>query len=148
MDPLVQQRLITDWVLLATTVGLLVWVVYMVGNLIRRRQQAGMQKQILDKFASAQDFAQFIQSPAGQKYVMSFTDAVTSPRNSILNSVRTGILLLALGPALLTVSMRTGLWVLDLLGMSSACLGMGFLVSAVVSYFLVKKAGLGEKEKE
>ena len=49
------------------------------------------------KFASAKDFADFVQSPAGQKYVMSFADAATSSKSAILNSVRTGVVLLFTG---------------------------------------------------
>jgi len=145
MDPYFQS-MVKDWVTMGTSFLFMGWIIYLTAGLIRRRQQSVMQKHLLDKFATAQDFAEFIQSPAGQKYVTSFTDTVTSPRNSILSSVQWGIVLLALGPALITVSMRHNIWVFDLLGMSTTCLGIGFLVSAAVSYLLVKKAGLGEKE--
>ena len=74
------QSMIRDWVNLAASIGFLAWTVYLVTGVIRRRQQSVMQKHLLDKFASAQDLAEFIQSPAGQKYVLGFTDAVTSPR--------------------------------------------------------------------
>ena len=126
--------------------GFFAWGIYLVASFLRRKQQDAMQKHLLEKFASAQDFAAFVQSPAGQKYVTSLSNAVTNPRNSILSSVQIGIVLLSLGPALITVSMRHNLWVLDMLGMSSTCLGIGFLVSAAASYLLVKKVGLGEKE--
>ena len=87
-----------------------------------------MQKHLLDKFASAQDFAEFIQSPAGQKYVMGFTDTVTSPRNSILGSIRTGFVLMFLGMGCLAGAMADGSPFA--LGGSHSSVGIGFLVSA------------------
>jgi len=127
-------------------IGFFGWAIYLVASFLRWKQQDAMQKHLLEKFASAQDFATFVQSPVGQKYVTSLSTAVSSPRNSILSSVQIGIVLLFLGPGLIAVSGKHSLWILDVLGMSSTCLGMGFLVSAAASYFLVKKAGLGEKE--
>lgn len=145
MDPMTQGQL-KEWFVMLVAWGLVAWVAYLVASMVRRKQKNDMQKVLLEKFSSAHDFAEFMQSPAGQKYVIGFADAVTSPRNSILSSVQWGIVLLLLGPALITVSMRHNLWVLDLLGMSSTCLGVGFLVSAAVSYVLMKKTDLGEKE--
>jgi len=127
-------------------IGFFGWGLYLVASFLRRKQQDAMQKHLLEKFASAQDFAAFVQSPAGQKYVMNLSNAVTSPRNSILSSVQIGIVLLFLGPALIVSSDRYGFWILYTLGMVSACLGVGFLVSATASYFLAKKIGPGEKE--
>src|SRR5580704_9479629 len=96
MDPYTQS-IMRDWVVLATVIAFMAWMVYLAAASIRRRQQSVMQKHLLERFASAQDFAQFIQSPAGQKYVAGFTDAVTSPRNSILSSIRTGCVLMFMG---------------------------------------------------
>jgi hypothetical protein len=127
-------------------IGFFGWGIYLVASFLRRRQQDAMQKHLLDKFASAQDFAAFVQSPAGQKYVMSLSSAVTSPRNSILSSIQIGIVTLCLGPGLVVAGQRYQFWILETLGLVSLCLGLGFLVSAVVSYFLVKKIGLEEKE--
>jgi len=126
--------------------GFFGWGIYLVASFLRRKQQDAMQKHLLEKFSSAQDFAAFVQSPAGQKYVMNLSNAVTSPRNSILSSVQIGIVTLSLGPGLVVAGQRYQFWILETLGMDSLCLGLGFLVSAAASYFLVKKIGLGEKE--
>jgi hypothetical protein len=127
-------------------IGFFGWGLYLVASFLRRKQQDAMQKHLLEKFASAQDFAAFVQSPVGQKYVMSLSSAVTSPRNSILSSVQIGIVTLSLGPGLVVAGQRYQFWILETLGMVSFCLGLGFLVSAAASYFLVKKTSLGEKE--
>jgi hypothetical protein len=143
MDPY-RLSMLKDWVILATSLVFMGWIIYLAASLIRRRQQSMMQKHLLDRFASAQDFAQFIQSPAGQKYVTGFTDVVTTPRNSILSSVRTGFVLMFLGMGCLAGANGGG-WITFRIGWVSFTVGLGFLVSAAVSYFLVKKLGLKEE---
>ncbi len=145
MDPMVQNQL-KDWVLLAAMLMFSVWGLYLATMAIRRKQQNAMQKALLDKFSSAHDFAEFMQSPAGQKYVMTFADAVTSPRNAILKSVQIGIVTLLAGSGLVAAGQRNHLWLVDTLGMLLTCVGVGFLLSAVVSYFLAKKIDSGVKE--
>ncbi|HEY7406442.1 MAG TPA: hypothetical protein VIB39_23140 [Candidatus Angelobacter sp.] len=143
MQPYLVSELITMFALLIF-VG---WVIYLAFGLIRRRQQSAMQKHMLERFSSAQDFAQFIQSPAGQKYVTGFTDVVTSPRNSILSSIRTGCVLAfggvgcIAGSNSMSPSFHAG-WIVGWIAFLS---GIGFLVSAVISYFLAKKLGLKEE---
>jgi hypothetical protein len=124
------------------------WGIYMVASVQRRRQQNAMQKHVLDKFSSATDFADFMQSPTGQKYVMSFTDAVTSPRNYILTSMRTGIVLIGLGAGMATghVQGNVNNDLLHTAANVSICVGLAFLVSSVASYFLARKVGSEGKE--
>jgi|SRR5215831_9188298 len=123
------------------TIGLLIWGIYLVNAALKRRQQMQMQKHLLDKFSSAHDFAEFMQSPAGQKYVMSFSDEVTKPQNTILSSVRLGVVLLFVGPAFCTIpnssaDLQHALWGV---GIVITMLGAGFLVSAGVSHLIAKK---------
>jgi len=146
MDPMVYSQtrelfiLVTSYVILAVLIG---WVVYLTTSVIRRRQQNQMQKALLEKFSSAQDFAHFMQSPAGQKYLMSFTDAVTTPRSSILSSIRLGFVLACLGMGSLVAARNYPLFCL---GWLSFFVGVGFLISAGVSYFLSKKSGWDMRE--
>ncbi|HWX56275.1 MAG TPA: hypothetical protein VN176_16920 [Verrucomicrobiae bacterium] len=148
MDPVLFQGLVKEWLTLAFMFTFFAWVMYVAATTIRRRQQNAMQRHLLDKFSSAKDFADFVQSPAGQKYVMSFSDAVSSPRNSIINSVKTGIVLIFLGSGVLGgagVGPTHISSVFFILGNVLVCVGVGFLVSALVAHFMVKKMGSGEK---
>lgn len=135
------QSLVEGTVWAATFISLLVWGISLVNGALKRHQQMKMQRHLLDKFASAHDFAEFLQSPAGQKYVLNLSEPGSSPRNSILNSVRLGIVLLFVGPAFCMVpfsnaEIRHGVWGLGLVIM---LLGVGFLVSAAVSYYVAKR---------
>lgn len=138
MDPMTQGQLKELFVMLMGW-GLMGWVVYLAASMIRRKQKNDMQKALLEKFSSAHDFAEFMQSPAGQKYVLNFADEVTGPFNSIVNAVKIGIVLLFAGAALVASGQRHGMWFVDTMGMLSTCVGAGFLISAAISYLLYRK---------
>ncbi|HEY6273239.1 MAG TPA: hypothetical protein VIX19_14765 [Terriglobales bacterium] len=144
MDPMTQSQL-KEWFVIICTFGLFGFAAYISGDALRRGMKGRMQQHMLEKFSTAQDFANFVQSPAGQKYMTSFTDSTTSPMGSILNSVKIGFVLLFAGAGFLvgnagmeSVSFRIG-WV-------SLLAGAGFLCAALISYFLARKIGWREKE--
>jgi len=116
-------------------------LVYLIFGLIRRRQQMSMQKHLLDKFSSAHDFSEFVQSPAGQKYVAGFSDRVADSHASILASVRIGIVVLFLGLAFFLVRTfdRDAYYLLHGLGTVLSMLGAGFVASSIVSYQIAKR---------
>jgi hypothetical protein len=147
MDPMFQSQL-KDWVLMLAMLLMTVWGLYIVTVAVRRKHQSTMQKALLEKFSSAHDFAEFMQSPAGQKYVMSFADAVTSPRNAILKSVQIGIVLVFMGGGFMSANRPGAPYNLLTEGLGDILfsLGFGFLISALVSYFISKK--LDSKIKE
>src|SRR5579864_6270215 len=109
MDPMMQGQL-KEWFILLAAWGMLGWGIYLLTVMVRRKQKNDLQRALLEKFASAHDFAEFMQSPAGQKYVLNFTDEVTGPLNSIMNAVRIGIVLLFAGAALVASGQRHSMW--------------------------------------
>jgi hypothetical protein len=143
MDPMTQGQL-KEWFVMLVAWGLVGWVAYLAASMVRRKQKNDMQKALLERFSSAHDFAEFIQSPAGQKYVMNFTDEVTSPLSAIVNAVKIGVVMFFSGPALVAAAQRYDLWFLYALGLLLTLAGVGFLVSAVISYFLLKKIRFAE----
>jgi hypothetical protein len=112
--------------------------------MVRRKQKNDMQKALLEKFSSAHDFAEFMQSPAGQKYVMGFADAVTSPRESILNSMKTGFVLMFAGMGFLVGGF--GGWISFRIGWVSFLVGVGFLISSGVAYIMTRKTDWKSQE--
>lgn len=117
------------------------WCLYCVFAAVKRKQQNAIQKHLLDKFSSASDLSQFLQSPAGQKYAAGLSDAATSTRSSVLNSVRLGIILIFGGFAFRVIrpTWPEQLNALRATGTIGIMLGIGFLVSAAVSWFIAKK---------
>jgi len=145
MDPMSQGNL-KDWFMILTMWGFFGTVLYIVWATLRRKQRNAMQQHVLDKFSSAKDFADFVQSPAGQKYVMSFADAATSSQSTILNSVRTGVVLLALGLGFQFANQGSPSQLPLRIGIVLAMLGVGFLISAAISFWLAKKFQREAKE--
>ena len=138
MDPMTQGQL-KEWFVLAATFGLFGWAAYLGASIFRRKQKTDMQKALLEKFSSAHDFAEFMQSPAGQKYVLNFADGVTGPVNSIMNALKIGVVLLFAGAGLVASGQRHSIWLLDTMGMLATCVGAGFLISAAISYLLYRR---------
>ena len=142
MNPMSQ----SDFGLLLTMWAFFGTVLYIVATTLRRRQRNAMQKHLLDKFATAKDFADFLQSPAGQKYAMSFADTATSSQSTILSSVRTGVVLLALGLGFQFTNFGSLSQLPLRIGIVLAMLGIGFLISAAVSFWLARKLQREAKE--
>ena len=118
-------------------------IMYLVFSVVRRRQQHAMQKHLLDKFSSTRDFTEFVQSPAGQRYVAGFSDAVTKPGASTLASVRVGIILIFAGLAFFLIrtfpEAQEAPYVLHGIGTLICMLGTGFLISGIASFVIAKK---------
>lgn len=138
MDPMVQSQA-REWLMMFTMWAFFGYVLYLITVTIRRKQRNAMQQHVLDKFASAKDFADFVQSPAGQKYVMSFADTAASSQNAILNSVRTGVVLLFTGLGVQFTNFGSASLLPLRIGIVLAMVGVGFLISAAISFWLARK---------
>lgn len=108
--------------------------------------QADLQHQVLDKFGSAQEALQYLQSDAGKRLLESATLERANPQGKILGSLQAGVLSVAVGIALLvsrgfidSTDAEAGLHVLGVLGIM---VGVGFLVASTVSYVLIRRWGL------
>ena len=124
------------------------FVVWMIFNTVRRykstKLQADIQNKLLDKFGSSQDLLSYVQSEAGRQFVNSLIVEQRTPYGRILAAVQASVLLSFFGGALLFLRGRVsgadeGFLVFGTLFVT---LGIGFLCSATVSYFLSKSFGL------
>ena len=145
MDPMLQSQA-REWLMMLTMWAFFGYALYLITITLRRKQRNAMQQHVLDKFASAKDFADFVQSPAGQKYVMSFADTATSSQTTILNSVRIGIVLLFTGLGLQFTNFGSYSVLPLRIGIVLGCVGIGFLVSAAISFWLARKFQREAKE--
>lgn len=136
--------------IIACVLGWSVWVI----AVNKRRNAWGKQvselhSKLLDRFAGSQDLIAFLEGDAGRKYFESLAFDVKDSLTRILNGIQLGIALAALGLSLLLV--RSGQddqltrKTLLLIGTPATVLGIGFLVSSVISYHLCKAWGLLNK---
>jgi hypothetical protein len=116
--------------------------------------QTDVHTKLLDRFSQNEDLLAYIQSPAGSKFLESSPitlDAgprsIGAPVVRILWSIQAGLVLAAAGTGLELVSYRFTDDVtqpLHAIGVLAIAIGIGFVLSAVVSYFISRRLGLIE----
>ena len=110
---------------------------------IARRRQAELrarvefQKQVLDKFSSGKEFADFLGTEGSQRFLESLSSHSFGTRERNLRGMRGGITLAVLGIGfLLLTPLRHGFVVP---GVIFLALGAGLLISAAAAYHFAKK---------
>ena len=128
--------------LLALVVGYISWLVFSsLRSLLTARLQAAAQARLIDRIGSAEALTQFVESAPGMAFLQSLNVDANRPHavlQSVLTSVRFGILLLFAGGTLLGLHWTSVLPASDFLvvGMLAAVVGLGCLVSAAATYVL------------
>lgn len=139
-------------------VGLVVWLIRTLVDYKRwsrlARVQTDAHTKILDRFTANEDLLAYIQSPAGAKFLESSPislDAaprsVGAPLSRILWSVQGGVVLIAGGIGLQIVSGQASDAAsesLHALGVIGIALGLGFVISAIISFLISQRLGLIE----
>jgi hypothetical protein len=143
----------------ALAIGLLTWLVRTTVDYRRWRQLAKVQTDVhtklLDRFNSNEDLLAYIKSPAGSKFLESSPIRLDAgprgfgaPLGRILWSVQGGVVLVAGGAGMEVVSRQVvfdeAVQPLQALAVLAIALGLGFLVSAALSFLLSRKLGLIE----
>src|SRR5689334_9050450 len=77
---------------------------YLAFSAWRTKQQTAMRKALLDKFGSARDLSEFLQSDGGQRFMADLA-GVSSPLGTVMASIHKGILALLLGGGIVVASM-------------------------------------------
>jgi hypothetical protein len=139
-------------------IGLVIWLIRSLVDFKRWSRLAKVQTdahtKILDRFTANDDLLAYVQSPAGSKFLQSspiMLDAgsrsMGAPLSRILWSVQGGVVLIAGGIGLQAVSTRVAdpsSQPLHALGVLGIALGLGFLVSAIISFVISQRLGLIE----
>ena len=126
-------------------IGFVVWTIF---STIRRyktaKLQAGLQTKLLEKFGSSQDLLAYIQSDAGKRFLESLTMEQRTPYGRILGAAQASVVLILLAIALLFLRGRVsgGEDAFLVFGTILLSLGVGFGLSAALSYYLSKSFGL------
>ncbi|HEV8239197.1 MAG TPA: hypothetical protein VGS57_07515 [Thermoanaerobaculia bacterium] len=109
--------------------------------------RAGIHRDLVNRFASGEELIAYMSSPAGREVFGPAAVETPNPFKRILGAVQTGIVLVAVGSGLVTLS-QTGWYGSDgrdgfaFLGILSFALGAGFLVSAFAAWKLSRRFGL------
>lgn len=114
------------------------------------RVQAEAAGKVLDRLTSNEDLLAYLQTPAGMSLVQAVPTlesprAATMPFGRILWSVQAGVVIAAFGVGVIMVK---GSVVEDIApafvvaGTVAVCVGIGFVVSAVIAWFLTQRAEL------
>ena len=147
---------ISIFAVMLTIVGALTW---MVRTLIDHRRwsrmtriQAEVHGKLMDRFSSNEDLLTYIQTPAGKRFLESTPisvdagpRAVSAPVGRMLWSVQVGVVLFSLGLGLQYVAGSIDKEVagpMSAMGVLAIAIGLGFVFSAVVSFFISWKLGL------
>lgn len=144
------------FIMVMTMTGTFLWLIR---TLIEHRRwsrltrtQAEVHNKLMDRFTSSEELLKYIETPGGKRFLESTPipldagpRAVSAPVGRILWSVQVGLILAAAGFGLQYVSRSIEKAVgqpLLAMGVLAVAIGIGFLVSALVSYFLSKRLGL------
>ena len=117
--------------------------------------QADVHTKLLDRFTANEDLLAYIQSSAGSKFLESSPIAldagprsVGAPLGRILWSIQAGVVLAAAGIGLMFVSGHvSGLAAqpFHAMGILGIALGLGFAISAIISFVISQRLGLIER---
>lgn len=128
-----------------TLIGFVIWTVF---STIRRyktaKLRAGLQTKLLEKFGSGQELLAYVQSDGGKRFLESLTMEQRTPYGRILGAAQASVVLILLALALLFLRGRVsgGEDAFLVFGAIMLSLGVGFGLSAALSYYLSKSFGL------
>jgi predicted transporter len=140
----------SEIVIVPTIFGVIGFVVWTITTNIRRAKVAhvvaDLHAKVLERCSANQELMGYVQSDAGRRFLESATDSQTSPTSRILNAVQAGTIFSLLGVASIVVSnfhheIEAQEFFVTL-GWLVLAVGLGFLVSAGVSWGLCKSWGL------
>lgn len=142
--------------------GALLWILHVILENKRWYKMVKVQSEthtkLLEKFGSSQEMLAYMESDAGRRFLeqplfnIENKQAGRFPYGRILWSVQVGLVLVMLGVGLLFLQGKgkvspegdAPLWIFGTVGLT---LGIGFVLSAGVSYALSKQLGLLERPK-
>lgn len=128
-----------------STVLLVGWTVWLYSRRTQEKVRAVLeiQRRTLEKFATADEFIAFASSEAGRRFLESVSTEQSAHVRRILGSIQKGTVLSLLGLGLgVLPSIERDLAPLAFFGVVAFATGVGYLISAALSYRLSKRWGL------
>lgn len=110
------------------------------------RTRAELYNRLLDKFGSAGEFVEYLESETGRQFVEEINVQNAAPTSRILGSIQKGVIMTLIGFGMLVLAnvfFGGDLFnVVAVGGTIALMLGVGFLISTVITYRLSKSWGL------
>jgi len=141
----------------STAIGVIIWLIRTIIEQRRWTQLSRVQTEVhgklLDRLTSNDELLRYIDTPAGRRFLESApiplegARPMSAPVGRILWSVKTGLVVAAAGIGLQIVSFnvdKEAAQPMSALGIIALCVGLGFVLSAVVSYILSRRLKLFE----
>lgn len=124
------------------------WVVWVILEWRKVRNKSQLQSKIVDKFSTAQELNDFLQSQEGNRFLNFLKFNGRAPREKILSSLTKGVILSFLGIALIVIGQLFPgeMKYFNAFGIVIVAIGVGFLISTFISYKLSKKWGIIDEE--
>lgn len=112
------------------------------------RLKSDFHHKLLEKFGNVKDLNDFLQTKPGADFLHSLSIDGLRPKEKLMSAVSTGVIVGFLGIAVLVFGSLFGEGIRYFYGSGVALfiLGIGYLVSAMVSYRLSKKWGIIKDE--
>jgi hypothetical protein len=124
---------------------LLTWIIFSnARRIVASKRISEVQARLLDRFATAQDLLTYLQTEEGKRFLETASVEQNNPLWRILGAIQAGVILTLVGMTLMLLRGRIAGGEDALLGFGAVtlALGIGFLISASISYALSKSAGL------
>jgi hypothetical protein len=142
--------------------GFLIWIIRSLIDYKRwsrlARAQTEVHTKLMDRFNANEDLLAYVKSPAGSKFLESSPIALDAPQRGfgaplarIFRSLQAGLVLVAGGIGLLAVRSQESNPISEPLrafGIVAIALGLGFVISAIISFLLSRRLGLLEPASE
>jgi hypothetical protein len=138
--------------IMMTIFGTLGWIVHILTENRRRRERLRVftefHSRLMDRMGSAREFSDFLQTPGGQNFLDTLSLERGHPADRIARAVQLGIVFTCIGLGLLFAGSNVATEIMGgylVLAAVLLALGIGFLLSAVASFFLARTFGMLHK---
>jgi len=124
------------------------WIVFVFISSMRDKRKFELHNKLIDKFSNMNELNNFLKSDSGSDFLKSLTIEGIAPKEKLLKSISTGIILGVLGVALFFVGkiFAAESRYFNAAAIIAIALGLGYLISTIVSVILSKKWGIIDKE--
>ena len=120
------------------------WVVWLIFDAAKVRHKRSLHNKLIDKFNNPTELSEFLKSEGGERFINSLTFNGGSSKSKILSSISKGIIFTFVGIALLFVADYFGseAFAFKAFGFVTIAVGLGFVVSTFVSYYMGVRWGI------